>query len=395
MNQWLAIGIFMLLTVEANASQKLSGSARVSGSTAKTTSYSRAVSTYQYGQSLTIRPGIEFAPTSYMHTPLADDVAIDSNSAVYVSTLIAQRANNFGVANVNVREFTPSIYIVSSTQPTVQVRMWDRTNPTENYFQPLQDKWQEVPLPSTFTVAGGTDQEMVVYQPETGTMWEFWKMKITTSTVFNSTGGLVYQYGARWGGRMDDIARNPGYFQTENAGDWSTLTGYKFGTTATSLPFLAGIITIEEQQAGVINHAIGLAVVDAALFTRWQYPANRSDGTVKKDGAIAEGMMFRFPYDLDLSTFGMKPYGLMIARAVQKYGMFVWDKAGSVSFRAENPGNKYEGEDPYTKDGGISGCVDGIPNDDCYLDDHTYGNGGQLENFPWANLQVIQGQWNQ
>jgi len=343
--------------------------------------------------SLTIRPGLHFAATSYVHQQLADDAPLDAKSAIYVSSIVAQRAAYTGVATVNISQYTPAIFIVPPDQSTCVVRAWDRNNGT---LYPLaQAKWNSVPIPDNFVAASGTDQEAVIYQPSTGKMWEFWLLQNTTATVVSSTGGVVKEWGARWGGRMDDIARNPGYFQTENGGDWFTSSGTKFGTTATSLAFLAGILTIEEQQSGVINHAIGVSLPEVYISTGWRFPANRSDGTFLHPNAIREGTTFRFPYDLDLSTFGMKPYGLMIARAIQKYGMVVWDKSGAVNFRAENPANQYPGGSPYTKIGGILNCPTGVSTDDCFSDDHSYGNGGQLLNFPWNKLQALAGTDNQ
>src|SRR5207237_10396720 len=142
--------------------------------------------------------------------------------------------------------------------------------------------------PDNFVAASGTDQEALVYQPSTGKMWEFWLTQKTGAKVVNSAGRTVDEWGARWGGRMDNISTNPGYFLTEG-GDWYTTTGVKYGTTATSIAFFAGIMTIEEQQRGVIDHVIGVALPEVLAYPHWSYPANRSDGQVNASNAIPEG----------------------------------------------------------------------------------------------------------
>ena len=59
----------------------------------------------------------------------------------------------------------------------------------------------------------------------------------------------------------------------------------------------------------------------------------------------------------------------MLAKAVQKYGMYVVDTGGGGGFvfRAENPGNQYPGGDPYTKPAGIISCPN-PPDSSCAAD---------------------------
>src|SRR5204862_6920870 len=101
-----------------------------------------------------------------------------------------QISQYYGVAGVNISQYTPAIFIVGPDQPTVRVKAWDRNNPNWS-FQPLQDKWAAVPLPDNFVAASGTDQEAVVYQPARGKMWEFWLTQKTGAKVVNSAGRTV------------------------------------------------------------------------------------------------------------------------------------------------------------------------------------------------------------
>lgn len=340
------------------------------------------------GPSLTIVPGREFAADSFVHKPLADNAPLDANSAAYVSNIVRQISQYYKVAAVNINQYTPAIFIVPANQTTVRVKAWDRSNPSWSNAG-IQAKWAAVPLPDNFVAASGTDQEAVVYQPSTGKMWEFWLMQKTGAKVVNSAGQTVDEWGARWGGRMDNVSTNPGYFLTEG-GDWNTTTGIKYGTTATSLSFLGGIITIEEQQKGVIEHVVGVALPEILAYPRWSYPANRSDGQISAANAIPEGTTFRFPADLNLDAIAMDPYARMIAKAVQKHGMVVWDRAGTVSFRAENPANKYSDGNPYTKAGGILNCPGGVSQQACWADSN-----GRLKGFPWDKLVVVKTVMNQ
>jgi hypothetical protein len=125
--------------------------------------------------------------------------------------------------------------------------------------------------------------------------------------------------------------------------------GYKFGVTASGIPFLAGLLTVDELRRGAIDHILGLALPET-LAGRWSYPAQRTDGESHSADAIPEGTIFRLPANLDLDAVTMDPFARMIAKAVQKHGMIIWDISGVVCFRAENPANRYPEGHPYAKE---------------------------------------------
>jgi hypothetical protein len=330
--------------------------------------------------SIIIQPGREFAPDSYVYKPLADDAPIDPKSAAYVDNIQKQIKEHFGHADVNIDAWSPPIYIVPAGQPTVRVKYVDWENPASTVPQ-LQSQWMAVPIPSGFQPSPGTDLEAVVYQPSSGKMWEFWAMKKTGARIVDSTGKEVDEWGAKWGGRMDDIASNPGHWVT-------TREGYKFGTTASGIPFLAGIMTVAELKRGAIDHVLGFSLPQA-MAGRWSEPAQRTDGGTEGPNAIPEGTIFRLPANMNLDAMEMDPFARMIAKAVQKHGMIVWDQSGAVGFRAENPANQYQDGHPYWKEGGIMRCRQGAL---------TPGNNAiyacwppeRLQNFPWKDLQALQ-----
>ena len=131
------------------------------------------------------------------------------------------------------------------------------------------------------------------------------------------------QWQACWGGCMRDVSKNQGIWQ------------HPYGTTATGLPFLGGQITAEELQRGEIRHVIGIALVDAEKWQVYSYPANRSDGYNPQNAPnrIPEGLRFRLDPRVDVDALKMHPIGKIIAKAAQKYGFVVWDKAGGISLR--------------------------------------------------------------
>jgi hypothetical protein len=333
-------------------------------------------------RSLTIKPGREFSADSYVYKPLSDDAPLDPQSRSYVANIQRQIKKYYGHAEVNIDGGTPPIYIVPMDQPTVRVKHVDWENRAVT-FSPLQSQWMAVPLPDGFQPgASEGDAEAVVYQPSSGKMWEFWAMQKTGTRVTDSKGREVEEWGAKWGGRMDNIATNPGYWVTPPE-------GYKFGTTASGIPFLAGLITIDELQRGAIDHIVGFALPET-LAERWSYPAQRTDGNTYGADAIPEGAIFRLPARLNLDAMDMDPFARMIAKAVQKHGMILWDISGVVGFRAENPANKYPDGHPFWKEGGILRCPAGADSPDpnnqlvyeCWAP-------ARLRGFPWDKLQAL------
>jgi hypothetical protein len=177
-------------------------------------------------------------------------------------------------------------------------------------------QWASVPVPTVAAPSSGTDGEMTVYQPSTDTIWEFWQ-----------TRGSNGHWQACWGGRLQNASKSQGI--------WPNY----YGTTATGLPFLGGQITAEELQRGEIRHAIGIALVDLEQSGIFSWPANRSDGYNPSHAAnrIPEGLRFRLDPNVNVGALNIHPVAKIIARAAQKYGFVVWDKAGAISLRVQNP----------------------------------------------------------
>jgi hypothetical protein len=194
--------------------------------------------------------------------------------------------------------------------------------------------------------------------------------------VIDSAGRRVDEWRAPWGGKIDDLAKNPGYFPR-------TPEEYKFGTPATGLALLAGLITIAEQRQGVMNHAIHVALPQRGRSV-WAHPAQRTDGQQDDPSAIPQEATFPLPESVNLDQIDMDSYARVVARAVQKYGVVVRDTAGAVVLYAENPLSK-GADHPYFGVGGILECAKGRVEPACYPDSNN-----RLHDFPWDKLEAIQ-----
>ena len=211
-----------------------------------------------------------------------------------------------------------------------------------------------VPIPSGARAAKGTDESMVVWQPSTNTLWEFWRMQDVDG-----------KWHAKWGGKMSDVSGSPGYYA--HPSDW--------GGSATSLSILGGLMRISELKSGHIDHALALAI-PAAAFNKFVYPAQRDDGYDKSPDAIPEGTRFRINPKLDIKALHLPPTTQMMADAAQKYGIIVRDQSGAMSFYGEPVTSGHV--NPYA---GPHGLFDGLaPNE-------------LLKYFPWSQLQAVSPSW--
>ncbi len=292
-----------------------------------------------------------FSADSFWYTPIPRKVELHPQSDAFVQDFLRQKKAYYGNVALNSRQYASPVYVVGPDVAGVQVVEWDCQR--KGFVdKELAAQWQSVPIPDYAEPADGTDGEMTIYQPSSDTVWEFWRAR-------NSDG----QWQACWGGRLSKASASDGVFPRH------------YGTTATSLPFIGGQITAEELKRGEIRHAMGIALVDAEHFSILSWPAHRSDGFNPKRVAnrIPEGLRLRLDPSVDVASLGLHPVAATIARAAQKYGFIVWDKAGAISLRLQNP-----------KSSTAQGAADPYP----ALFQGT-SSGKIMDGFPWERLQFL------
>jgi hypothetical protein len=200
-----------------------------------------------------------------------------------------------------------------------------------------------------------------VYSPDTDQLWEFWKAKQRDDGSWQ----------ACWGGRIDKVSQSEGWFP-----------GFT-GTSATGLASSAGAIGIEEAQRGEINHALAIVLPEPAKGHVW--PARRSDGFSLDVNGIKEGTRLRLDPSVDVDALKLHPIAKMTAKAAQKYGIIVTDKAGAVALVTESGAavKAKTGVDPWTALRTKPGAAAATPGYAIY------------DGFPWDKIQVVQEGWGQ
>ncbi len=295
-----------------------------------------------------------FSPSSFWNQPLAANAPIDPSSAALVAEFDAEISSELQAGTgpwINTTEYSVPLYTVGANQATVPVALEESIEPA------LAASWSAVPLPSDAQPAAGTDKNLVVWQPSTDRMWEFWRLS-------QGADG----WGARWGGSMQHVSENPGVYGPEawlGAEPW-------WGASATSLALVGGLMTFHDLKHGSIEHALAIAIPSPRADV-YALPAQRDDGDSANPLALPEGAHLRLNPELDLAALHLPPLTLMIAQAAQRYGIIVRDQASNVAFFAQAPAPPQA--NPYT---GASGYFEGRYPDQL------------LASFPWSQLQVLQ-----
>jgi hypothetical protein len=295
-----------------------------------------------------------FSPTSFWNAEPGPTAPLDPESKALAGAFIAEAKALVEAGTgpwINTTNYSVPIVTVPASQPKVRVQL------VSKYSAPaLQAAWEEVPIPPTAKPASGTDGTLVVWQPATNKLWEFWRAAKTETGWQASWGGAVQNVSGAWGAYGPDAW--PG------AKPW-------WGSSASSLSIAGGLITLEDLAHGSIDHALSIAIpnVRAGVYSS---PAMRTDGKSNSPLSLPEGARLRLDPSLDLTSLKLPPLTLMIARAAQRYGIFVRDRARVVHFFAEDPTSL--ATNPYL---GKTG----------YFEGKTPAK--LLASFPWNRLQLL------
>ncbi len=268
-----------------------------------------------------------------------------------VDDLVRQvEAHYGGVAAFNVSNYSTSFYSVPADQPRVDVAFDDCQDKgyTPDGLQGPDGQFTDVPIPDDAVPARGSDGQLTIYSASTDQLWEFWRAERVDG-----------QWQACWGGRLDDVSTSRGYFSDG------------FGTSASGLAISGGMVQVEDVQAGSIEHALALQIVEPKKWTDYSWPAQRSDGFSERENAIPEGLRLRLDPELDVDSLDLTPVARMIAIAAQRYGFIVTDKAGAVAVSAETGEVTSGSVNPW------DAILDGVPHYQV------------MEGFPWASLQAL------
>ncbi|HTU79078.1 MAG TPA: hypothetical protein VMF09_10005 [Solirubrobacteraceae bacterium] len=300
------------------------------------------------------KPQRLFSASSFWNEELPADAPLDSSSVAVVKALSEELAAETKAGEapfVNTTSWSVPVYKVGPEQPMVTVALEEPARSPA-----LASAWSAVPLPANAKPAAGGDEHLVVWQPSSNRLWEFWHLTHT------STG-----WRAAWGGAIRKVSSSSGAYSTKA---WPGASP-NWGATASSLSVAGGLITLEDLEAGRIEHALAIALPDVRGGV-YAAPAQRTDGWIEEPRWLPEGAHLRLDPSLKLSSLHLPPFTLMLAKAAQRYGIVVRDQAAETTFYAQDP--MPTGTNPYT---GPDGYFEGESPQKL------------LASFPWSHLQLL------
>ncbi len=239
---------------------------------------------------------------------------------------------------INTREYSVPVYTVGRRQRKVKVAL-------DRHLPALQRAVDAVPIPARARPAAGSDRHMVILQPSTDRMWEFWRMRKVHG-----------HWHAGAAGAMRHVSTNPGRFGPRawpGAQPW-------WGATATGLPLLGGLMTIRELKQGHIDHALAMAIPDS----RSRRLGAPGDPRRRQRGAARRPSRRRptafGPEPRPRASFACRRMTRMMAEAAQRYGIVIRDRSGVVAFYGQDP--TPTGRTPTPRSSGIAPPASCSPN---------------------------------
>ena len=233
-----------------------------------------------------------FAASSPWNVGVGKGAVFERVSDPRTSSLLDRRMTPW----VNAERYSHPVYRATTSDPMAVVRQPGR--PDRRYR-----------IPSAARPAAGSDAHLHVVDPSGRLVEEAWAMRGA-----NPTWTAGYQVS------VDLLG-----------------SGFGRGTRASGASALGGLIRRWEVEAGEIRHALALSLDARQLRRGPVWPAHREDGDADAyRGAVPMGTYAAIPGWVDLHRLGLSHEGLVLGRALKRYGAFVVDRAGgSFALSAE------------------------------------------------------------
>jgi hypothetical protein len=249
-----------------------------------------------------------YAPNSPFNRPIPAGAAIDPRSARFVRGLTRAARHGFLVA---IRQWTVPVYVATAGTRRYQVSLTASWAPSSALTG--------VPIPDAASPDPSGDAHLAILDRESGCEYDFWQAR---------------KRGQSWSATWGNSVRLSG----------SGVFPHGLSARGSGFALVAGLIRPSELAQGRIDHALVFSYpyTSAAGFVA---PATESDGTNPHSYALPEGARLQLDPSLDISS--LPRYERTIARALQRYGMYLGDTGGSnVSLYALNS-QSYR-QNPYT-----------------------------------------------
>lgn len=295
-----------------------------------------------------------FSETSFWNQPIGDNPEIDPRNAHFIRLLKKECSGPF--FKINLKSWTIPIYEVHESTPRFQVKkhflseeeqkQWNTKRVAFGHGKEFDS--EPVPIPLDAQADPQSDAHCALVDWKNGIAWDMWGLSKNSDGSWTSNTGMKYSIDG------------DGYFPVSQFKIKNGESIHFFGPSrAAGVPAIAGLIMYHEVMSGEVNHKLACATRVNA-YQEHVFPAIWTDGFII--GGIPEGAVIQLDPKLDLSKFNLYPGELVVAKAMQKYGMVVVDIAGANTLYGEglwgHPGKSWDGK---LRD--VNGGISSIPLD--------------------------------
>jgi len=268
-----------------------------------------------------------FSEESFWNQPIPKNAEVDPRSEKWIKMLEQEpTGENFGIS---FETWTIPVYEVDENTPLYNVEYHQLSDKQKKTWNTINDRKQfghgpsfnPVPIPNNATPDPEEDAHFTIIDWNRMVAWDMWGLRKRKDGSWESNTGMFF--------RLD----GDGIFDGYELGYVDEESVHFHGPSrAAGVPAFAGLIMYDEVMAGEIKHKLSCATRYAA-YREFVYPASWTDGFT--EGGIPEGAVIRLNPNLDLMQFDLTKEEIIIAKALQKYGMVIVDIAQGQPIYAE------------------------------------------------------------
>lgn len=279
-----------------------------------------------------------FSESSFWNQPIRANQEIDPRSDHFINLLKSEpTGNRFGI---NASKWTIPVYYADKSTPRYDIGYHYLSDREKENWQSERNRFghgngfgDNVPIPVGATPDPEEDAHLAIIDWENLEAWDMWGLKKHEDGSWTSKTGMKYRLDGEGVFSVDE-------FDIENGES----VHFHGPSRAAGVPAIAGLIMYDEVISGKIRHKLSCATRFNAK-QEYVFPATWTDGFIV--GGIPEGAVIQLDPDLDLRLFDLLPGEIVVARALQEYGMVVVDVAGGSPIYAEGlwgyPEKSWEG----------------------------------------------------
>jgi hypothetical protein len=231
-------------------------------------------------------PGCTVLPADNVWNARVDGLPVAANSATLVASIGLAREFHMDFGSYAGYGIPYQVVDASTPRRTVAFDYADESDPGP------------YPIPTTPFIEGGSDRHLLTLDRSTCTLYELYAVRQRPGGAWEAGSGATWD--------LDSNALRPdGWTSADAAG----------------LPMLPGLVRWDEVAAGEIAHALRFTAPQTRRA--YIYPATHFASSSTSPSLPPMGLRVRLKADADLA--GLSPDALVIAVALQRYGMILAD----------------------------------------------------------------------